>query len=221
METENINQIHIETRKTARIATLGEAGPHIKKVWVVLHGYRQLAKNFVRKFKPLMDEESWIIAPEALSRFYVDGFTGKVGASWMTREDRLTEIEDQKFWLNTVMNHIEDSVDLASCKLYILGFSQGIATMWRWLASRELDADAVIFYAGKIPEEFTEEFDQRLQQSQLLFLYGTEDQFITKERAVNERKLLEEHLPTTEVMTFEGKHDIYPHALDMIKSALK
>ena len=34
------------------------------------------------------------MAPEGLSRFYLEGFSGKVGATWMTREDRLNDIDN-------------------------------------------------------------------------------------------------------------------------------
>ena len=52
-----------------------------------------------------------IVAPEALSRFYVES-SGKthadthVGASWMTREDRLSDIEDYVEYLDALHAHM-------------------------------------------------------------------------------------------------------------------
>jgi hypothetical protein len=46
------------------------------------------------------------VAPEGLSRFYFEGgFHGpgsKVGATWMTREDRLAKIEDYVGYLDAL-----------------------------------------------------------------------------------------------------------------------
>jgi hypothetical protein len=61
---------------------------------LVTHGYGQLAKTFIRRFEPIMDAQTLVVAPEGLSRFYWGGFDGPVVASWMTREDRLDEIAD-------------------------------------------------------------------------------------------------------------------------------
>jgi hypothetical protein len=41
-----------------------------------------------------------IIAPEGLSRFYRKGFSGDVVASWMTKDDRLDDMEDYVRYLN-------------------------------------------------------------------------------------------------------------------------
>ena len=67
------------------------------------------------------------MAPEGLSRFYLDAGAGKVGASWMTKEDRAHEIEDYLSYLEQVRAAIIPPVPLT-----ILGFSQGVATAARW-----------------------------------------------------------------------------------------
>jgi len=90
-----IEEITLKTERTARIALLGRPGPEVRHLWLVLHGYRQLAPYFLRKFAPLARPDTLIAAPEGLSRFYLEGYYGKVGASWMTREARLDEIADQ------------------------------------------------------------------------------------------------------------------------------
>lgn len=89
---------HLTVERTARYWTLGEA-ESAEEVWVVLHGYKQLARRFIRRFKPLDNGRRLIVAPEGLSRFYVSPSEGRhgvasvVGATWMTREDRRAEID--------------------------------------------------------------------------------------------------------------------------------
>ncbi|MCZ8216519.1 MAG: phospholipase, partial [Cyclobacteriaceae bacterium] len=75
----------------ARYQTLGKLDANTRKVWFVLHGYGQLAEYFLRKFKSLEAQEIFVIAPEGLSRFYMEdvtrrsqGGSQRVGATWMT-----------------------------------------------------------------------------------------------------------------------------------------
>mgnify|MGYP005635791035 FL=1 len=71
----------ISVSKTARYYLLEPE--KIKSVLLVVHGYRQLAESFIKKFEPLLNEGVMVIAPEGLHRFYIEGYTGDVGASWM------------------------------------------------------------------------------------------------------------------------------------------
>ena len=77
---------NIKIEKTARYYSLGDFNEKTEAVWIVCHGYAQLASDFIKDFEPLANETTVIIAPEALSRFYTKGFFGKVGATWMTKE---------------------------------------------------------------------------------------------------------------------------------------
>src|ERR671913_1620 len=87
--------------RTARYYTLGPTHGFPRELWIVCHGYGQLASRFVSQFAALDDGTRLIVAPEALSRFYLDPIpkrrneaSPRVGASWMTREDRESEIAD-------------------------------------------------------------------------------------------------------------------------------
>ena len=91
----------IKVRRSARYYTLGPDDERaVRDVWFVLHGYGQLAAQFIGIFEALNDGTRLIVAPEALNRFYVAGVETApaaergVGATWMTREDRLNEIDD-------------------------------------------------------------------------------------------------------------------------------
>src|ERR1019366_2165212 len=100
------SQHHIPVQKTARYYTLGQIGPEITDVWFACHGYGQLASDFAAEFECIEAPERLIVVPEALSRFYVPAGPGlhgpdaKVGATWMTREDRESEIADYVSYLD-------------------------------------------------------------------------------------------------------------------------
>ena len=93
---------HIKIAKTARYFQLAEIGSEIREVWFVCHGYGQHAGYFLKHFECLNNGGRLIVAPEGLSRFYLDGFYGRIGASWMTREDRLNDIKDYVLFLDAM-----------------------------------------------------------------------------------------------------------------------
>jgi hypothetical protein len=80
----------IQSQRTYRYAVSGN--PTAKNLLYVLHGYGHLAPYFIRKFNSL--EDSFIVAPEGMYRFYLYGSSGRVGACWMTKEERLDDALD-------------------------------------------------------------------------------------------------------------------------------
>lgn len=93
----------LEVQRTAKIVSLGNIDANTTDVWLVVHGYGQLAERFINKFTTLLNESTAIIVPEALQRFYLDGTGGKIGASWMTREERELDIKDNHYYLDQVL----------------------------------------------------------------------------------------------------------------------
>src|SRR5512140_921459 len=107
---------HLTVSKTARFALLGDLDGDVSEVWIACHGFGQLARSFIREFMPVAKASRLIVAPEALSRFYLGEVTGatsvtaRIGATWMTREDRLSEISDYVGYLDAVYRRLFDSV---------------------------------------------------------------------------------------------------------------
>src|ERR671937_1373227 len=116
----------LETVRTARYFTIGEP-ERARDLWFVCHGYGQLAARFLERFRSIEAQQRCIVAPEGLSRFYLTEKPAerRVGAAWMTREDRLHEIEDYLRYLDAVYADIQ----LPQARVTALGFSQGSATV--------------------------------------------------------------------------------------------
>lgn len=150
---------HIVVRRKARYYTRGPFDDTVSQVWIVCHGFAQLAGRFMRHFTHLDDGSRLIVAPEALNRFYVEQTPGphgpdsKVGATWMTREDRLSEIEDYVGYLDTLCDHIFARIARDRVSLTVLGFSQGVATASRWVVQGRTQPDHLILWAERLPPE--------------------------------------------------------------------
>jgi predicted esterase len=149
---------HFPVGRTARFYTLGDAQRGPSEIWFVLHGYGQLASRFLHHFQVLNDGRRLIVAPEALSRFYLDQATAShthsaVGASWMTREDRLSEIDDYIEYLDALADQIRRDVGGKLPRVVALGFSQGVATVCRWVTKGQVVTDRLIVWGGLVPHD--------------------------------------------------------------------
>src|SRR5467141_3346918 len=141
---------HFSTPRSARYFTLGSA-EEAADLWFVCHGYGQLASRFLERFRVVAAERRCIVAPEGLSRFYLteSPTERRVGASWMTREDRLHEIDDYVHYLDAVY----DNITLPNARVTALGFSQGSATVCRWAAFGSTRIERLIVWGGEVPPD--------------------------------------------------------------------
>ena len=143
-------------RATTRLAA-GCGTP--RTLWFVLHGYGQLAGDFVRYFGDLASDDSLIVAPEALNRFYLvspDKTPARdrpVGATWMTREDRASEIADYVEYLDALYDDVAADAARSGARVNVIGFSQGAATATRWITHGSATAHRLVLWGGLIPPE--------------------------------------------------------------------
>ena len=196
----------LQVSRTARVATLGTPA-NAGSWWVVLHGYGQLAADFIQPFAPLVTSSRCVVAPEGLSRFYVDGIDTheKVGASWMTREAREAEIEDYISALDATVHHLSHNDPPVS--LCVLGFSQGAATASRWALLGDTAVDRLVLWGGAPAHDLDlARHADRLRNLNLTLITGTEDPYVTAERRTAVRRRLRAHdIPVT-IRTFNGGH---------------
>lgn len=198
----------------ARYFVLGKPSPSVRYVWLVCHGYGQLAEYFIRNFSLLDDGQHIVVAPEGLSRFYLKGFSGRVGASWMTKEDRKTDIRNYCQYLDEVVKVISKEVG-EQVSVTALGFSQGAATVSRWLAATAFTGvRRLILWGGGLPNDLNfASFKGALANSQCYVVYGRNDSFITEEALEEQALLFREAGLAYETIVFDGGHEIDPATL--------
>lgn len=207
--------------RTARYYTLGPTHGFPRELWFVCHGYGQLAERFLRQFHPLDDGSRLIVAPEALSRFYLDEIarrrhdpSPRVGATWMTREAREAEIADYVSYLDRVSEEVRHPLAGAAPRVVVLGFSQGVATVCRWLAASELRADHLVLWAGTIPPELDlAAWAARLRGAELTLVAGDADEFVTPAIMAADAERLSLGGVAHRIQRFDGGHSIAAVAL--------
>ena len=218
-----ITEHHLTVRRTARYCTLGDGAAGVGDVWIVCHGFGQLARPFLEEFRVIARPGRLIVAPEALNRFYLNreggraGASARVGATWMTREDRLAEIDDYVRYLDDVHRDVVGATANGG-HLTALGFSQGTATVARWLAHGAARIDRVILWAGLLPPELdpASAARTRLVSVDLHLVHGTRDEMVDADQLSAQREALERAGVRVSVVEFEGGHRLDSGVLERI-----
>jgi len=175
-----------------------------KNVWFCCHGLGFLSRYFIEYFKGLNAGENYIIAPQAPSKYYQKSDFKHVGACWLTKEETLQETENILNYLDSVFAAEEISNDK---RLILLGYSQGVSVITRWLASRKINCDTLIIHSGAIPKELTPADFEFLQDTNVELWYGTEDEYLTEKRIIEETKHANNLFGNClKIVPFAGKH---------------
>lgn len=211
----------IQVRRSARYYTLGPTHGFPRELWVVCHGYGQLARRFLSQFAAIADGSRLIVAPEALSRFYLDPIperrnqsSPRVGASWMTRENREEEIGDYIAYLDQTTTAVRHHLAGAGPRIIVLGFSQGTATVCRWLGASEHRVDEIVLWAGGIPPELDlAEWSSRLHGASLSLVAGETDEMVTPNAVAADGERLSAAGVAFTLHRYAGGHEIDPDAL--------
>jgi predicted esterase len=203
---------HLTVPRTARYFTRGAPGPAVREVWMVCHGYGQLAEPFLAHFADVASPTRWIVAPEGLSRYYLGPLSGgshaanAVGASWMTREDRAAEIADQVTYLDALHDALFTALDRRAVRLTVLGFSQGVATVCRWLSHSRVVVDRLVCWGGAIPDDISLTHGAWVGHVDVRLVAGTRDEFVGPERVEREMARLNAARLKVSRLSFDGGH---------------
>ena len=204
--------------KTARYAVLGPEDGPVAEVWMACHGYGQLVPYFGRHFRAVERPGRLIVVPEALSRFYVGDLAAsdrRVGASWMTREARESDIADTVRYLDDVFVAActRADADPLAVPLTGFGFSQGTAAIVRWLAlsplvaRRARRADRLILWGGGLPHDLDlGGHASWLAEAGVTLVAGDRDGFATPARVLEQEARLRALGVPVETQTFAGEH---------------
>ena len=214
----------VAVERTARYAAAGAELADTTTLWVVFHGYGQLASEFIATFARLAPRSTRVIAPEGLSRFYLelprsDGkHLARTGATWLTRDDREDDLRDALGMLHAVVGQEVDAIleargDVPVIK--VLGFSQGVAMSMRWVADvadrgvPEEGADVAthVLWAGGLAHDVSDDAMRAGWTGTLVqVVVGDKDKFATDSFRRSLRKRIDTVGVHVDEFTFAGGH---------------
>ena len=203
----------MRVQRTARLFFLGEPGPATRELWIACHGSGQLGSSFAAALEPLRGTHRVVVAPEALSRFYLDdpakrhGPDSPIGASWMTREDREREITDYVDYLDAVVDAVAAEVS-KPLRVTALGFSQGAATVSRWSAMGKSKVSRVIIWGGTLPNDLPANGAALFRGAEVLLVGGRKDRLAVPEAIERDKTALAERGIDARVLWHDGGHSL-------------
>ncbi|MCE2423343.1 MAG: hypothetical protein J4G03_08580 [Gemmatimonadetes bacterium] len=203
----SIRTHHFTAARRLRYAVVG-TGP---AVWFVLHGFNQLAPRFLRRFLALAgDGRRTVVAPEGLHRQYVSGSYGHVGASWMTKEDRETDIGDYVCYLDSLAATLLGEPRAAT----VLGFSQGAHTALRWAALGKTAFRRIVLWGAGLPDDMDLAGHKRvLAGSEIWLVRGLRDEYWSETAHSAAKDRLEAAGLVGNTLVYDGGHRIDTGAL--------
>ena len=200
--------------RKARYFQLGKPSNNTCTVWIVLHGYGMLSEFFIKKFKKLENDNTLIIAPEGLNMFYLDGKYERVGASWITKEEREKDIKENISYLNSLLEVIYNEVGNRNITFNVLGFSQGGATACRWIFNSKIQVKNLILWAGDIPKDtLTVENKNKWESINTHLVMGEKDTLINKKMRAKFIALVCDYGLKYKLTKYDGDHRVYPDVL--------
>jgi predicted esterase len=216
---------HIRVQRTARYYTIGGGSLAPRAVWIVLHGYGQLAATFVQYFADLADDDSLIVAPEALNRCYLvtpESAPAKdrpVGATWMTREDRASEISDYVEYLDAVYEDVAASPARDGATVNVVGFSQGAATATRWVTHGRSHINRLVVWGGLLPPDTDlSRGPASLKGARLTFVLGKQDHYVDDAMLSTEQNRLDAAGVQYDTILFDGGHVVRRSVFEQLRA---
>ena len=187
-----------------------------KEIWLVVHGYGQLAEFFIRKFKSYFSPERLFIAPEGTNYNYLEGFQGRVGANWMTKHERETAIENNHRLLDELIDSLLEKYT-EKPKIKILGFSQGAATATRWASQWKGNIDTFVLWSGGFALDLNvDAANEAFEETELFLVLGEKDDMINSESIQKQEALILSLGKSVKRISFGGGHELDTEVLGKI-----
>ena len=193
-------------------------GPH--PLLIVLHGWGQVAGQFVKVFEPLTKKGILVAAPQAAHQFYTQREERRVGFSWLTSYQRDQSVSDFVAYMEQFYKMLQEKFEVDSKRVFILGFSQGVSMAYRTWAHSSLPVQGIIACGGDLPPDIQEQLDS-LRPIQILLVHGRRDENVLPEEARQAREHLTAAGLRPELLDFDGGHVVPSSALGTIEEMLQ
>ena len=193
---------HIQTSVQGRYLVQKAPGSSPCPMVIGFHGYGENAEVHLDRMQHLKGGENWYcVSIQALHPFYLG--KGKMGANWLTSQDRDFRIKENVEYINKVISNIKKDY-LVNDSLVFSGFSQGTAMACRAAVLGDFPAIGVMILGGDIPPEFNHGDLRRIPQ--ILMGRGKEDTLYSNEIWQRDLARIKKAGIPSYICTFAGGH---------------
>jgi len=195
-----------------------QKGP--RPLLIVLHGFGQVAGQFVKVFEPLAQTGILVAAPQGAHQLYTNLKERRVGFSWLTKYERDQSVSDFVAYMEQFYKLLHETCEVDSQRVFMLGFSQGVSMAYRTWAHSSLPVRGVIACGGDLPPDIVEKLEG-LPPIQILLVHGRQDEDVSPERVQEALEHLKARGLKPELFDFEGGHVVPSAVLPKVERMIK
>jgi len=171
------------------------------------HGYAEDALTQLERMRAVPGSNRWlVVAIQGLHRFYRRR-TREVIASWMTQQDRELMIADNVNYVSAVFEAISREWGLSG-PVVLAGFSQGVATAFRFACRVKKPVSGLVALGGDVPPELDRQVLAQIPS--VLIGRGDRDEWYTAEKRSHDESRLTAAGVQLETCRFAGGHEWLP-----------
>jgi len=208
-----INRMPIQFSSYHAIQLQKDDYPDPPALLIATHGYGQSCKGFIKHFAPFRDKNILVVAPQGMNQFYWKN--GRPGFSWMTSYMREYTIPDNLAYMAQLYEQIKQDYAFDEHKVFLLGFSQGVAMAFRFASSGLIKPRGVIACGGDLPPDTNEKLPT-LEPYPVLVVHGTQDKTVVQEKSLECIEALTKHNFPVEKHFHDKGHEIPDDAVQII-----
>ncbi len=209
---------YVNVQRTARYFLSKPIDENIKQVIFLFHGYAQNADAFLEYCSSLENDETVLVAPEGLSKFYWKDFTSAPASSWMTSLERENELIDTMQYLDQVLMEVKSQLPKEDLVFHCLGFSQGAATASRFACNPYLNSRNLFLYGGAPAHDLN--WKALPQALNFHLVYGKKDPLVSASQVEKVQGLIASKKFEVNAFAYDGKHKIETEGLAYVKNVI-
>jgi phospholipase/carboxylesterase len=180
---------------------------------LVLHGWGQTCRSFVRRFVPLTHKGLLVVAPQAPHPFYVSYEPKKVGFSWLTQYERDRAVTEFLVYMRRLLQVLDGQFDPG--RTFLLGYSQGVSMAYRLAVSEILQPAGLVACNADLPPDVAATLP-KVQPFPVLLVHGREDPMCPLAKADEARDTLTTQRFSVDTWVHDGGHEMPAEAVEHI-----
>jgi len=208
-----INRLPIEFSSYHAVQTPNQNYDDPPALILTTHGYGQSCKGFIKHFEPFRDKNILVVAPQGMNQFYWKN--GKPGFSWMTRYMREYTMRDNLVYMAQLYDYLLEDYGFDEKKVFMLGFSQGVAMAFRFASIGHVQPRGVIACGGDLPPDVEEKLGTFTPYPTLV-VHGEKDKTVTKQKGEDCITALQNHNFDVTKHFHEAGHEIPDETVEFV-----